>query len=72
MTCRVSLWVCLFVYYDAVKKSWQQRRQTGGGVDVWLSVNTVAVVVVVVVVIIIVVIVVIVIVIIITRKPSCR
>jgi len=36
--------VCLFVCYDAVKSS-RQRRQSGGGVDVWLSVNTVKIII---------------------------
>ena len=44
MTCRVSLWVCMFVCYDAVKSS-RQRQQSGGGVDVWLSVNTVIIII---------------------------
>jgi len=36
--------VCLFVCYDAVKSS-RQRRQPGGGVEVWLTVNTVIIII---------------------------
>jgi len=44
MTCRVSLWVCLFVCGDAVK-SLMQRGQPGGGIDVWLTVYTVIIII---------------------------